>query len=76
VYAERGWRMFDSIDRVYVNEKARRGLGWQPAHDFAWALGRLQAGQPTASDLARAVGKKGYHAEPTGVYTTAARQTG
>ncbi|MFT3820953.1 MAG: hypothetical protein QM750_25575 [Rubrivivax sp.] len=28
VYAARGWRMFDGIDRVYVNERARRELGW------------------------------------------------
>ena len=30
VYAARGWTMFPGIDRVYVNERARRELGWQP----------------------------------------------
>jgi UDP-glucose 4-epimerase len=29
-YARRGWRMFPSIDRVYVNERARKELGWRP----------------------------------------------
>ena len=27
-YARRGWKMFPSIDRVYVNAKARRDLDW------------------------------------------------
>src|SRR4030095_12758070 len=28
VYAARGWSMFPTIDRVYVNERARRELEW------------------------------------------------
>ena len=24
-----GWKMFPSIERVYVNERARNELGWQ-----------------------------------------------
>ena len=39
VYAARGWRMFDGIERVYVNEKARRELGWTPRHDFGHVSG-------------------------------------
>src|SRR5262249_57893236 len=35
VYAARGWSMFPTIDRVYVNERARRELGWRPRYDFA-----------------------------------------
>src|SRR5262249_13821846 len=27
-YTRRGWRMFPSVDRVYVNERARRELAW------------------------------------------------
>jgi nucleoside-diphosphate-sugar epimerase len=69
VYAERGWRMFDSIERVYVNERARRELGWRPTYDFAHALELLAAGEEVRSELARTVGAKGYHAESTGVYT-------
>ncbi|WP_024517447.1 NAD(P)-dependent oxidoreductase [Bradyrhizobium sp. Tv2a-2] len=60
-YAKRGWTMIDSIDRVYVNEKARTELGWQPRHDFGTLIDRLRAGGDIMSPLARAVGSKGYH---------------
>ena len=69
IYAARGWRMFESIERVYVNERARRDLGWAPRWDFRRALDRLAAGEDPRSDLAVAVGAKGYHAESTGPYT-------
>jgi nucleoside-diphosphate-sugar epimerase len=69
IYAERGWRMFPSIERIYVNEKARRDLGWEPQRGFAGALERLAAGEDPRSELARTIGAKGYHAESTGVYT-------
>ena len=62
-YARRGWRMFAGIERVYVNERARTELGWRPRYDFAYALQRLRAGEDVRSDLARAIGRKGYHAE-------------
>lgn len=61
VYAARGWRLFPSLDRVYDNAKARRELGWQPRHDFASVVARLAAGGDLRSELARAVGSKGYH---------------
>jgi nucleoside-diphosphate-sugar epimerase len=70
IYAERGWRMFPRLDRVYVNERARDVLGWTPRHDFAAALDRLAAGEDPRSPLAVAVGAKGYHAESFGPYTT------
>ena len=60
-YARRGWRMFPGIDRVYVNERARRELGWQPRYDFGRVLAALRAGEDHRSPLARAVGAKGYH---------------
>ncbi len=69
LYAARGWRMFPAIDRVYVNERARRELGWTPRYDFADALERLRDGREQRSPLALAVGAKGYHARSTGVYT-------
>jgi UDP-glucose 4-epimerase len=69
VYAERGWRMFPSIERVYVNERARAELGWEPRYDFGYALERLRAGEDARSELARIVGAKGYHAVTTGPYT-------
>jgi UDP-glucose 4-epimerase len=62
-YARRGWKMFPSIDRVYVNERARHELGWQPRYDFKFLIGRLRAGEDARSPLARLVGSKGYHAE-------------
>lgn len=61
-YERRGWRMFPSIERVYVNERARRELGWRPRYDFAHVVGRLRAGEDFRSPLARLVGIKGYHA--------------
>jgi nucleoside-diphosphate-sugar epimerase len=60
-YARRGWRMFPTIDRVYVNERARNDLGWRPRYDFRHVLDRLRAGADFRSPLARAVGSKGYH---------------
>ena len=69
-YARRGWRMFPSIGRVYVNERARADLGWTPRHDFRSVLDALKAGEDPLSPLARSIGAKGYHDEPTGVYTT------
>ena len=69
VYRNRGWRMFPSIERVYINDKARRELGWSPQYDFAAALDRLAAHADPRSPLARAVGAKGYHEVSTGVYT-------
>jgi nucleoside-diphosphate-sugar epimerase len=61
-YARRRWRMFPRIDRVYVNDRARKELGWQPRHDFAAVIGRLRAGEDPRSPLAQQVGSKGYHA--------------
>lgn len=62
-YARRGWRMFASIDRVYVNDLARRDLGWRPRYDFAHVLARLRADEDFRSPLAQAIGAKGYHEE-------------
>jgi UDP-glucose 4-epimerase len=61
IYQRRGWRMFPSVERVYVNARARAELGWRPRWDFARVLERLRAGEEPRSDLAREVGSKGYH---------------
>ena len=53
--------MYPSIDRVYSNELARSELGWRPIHDFSSALRRVRAGGSPLSELAHAVGVKGYH---------------
>ena len=63
IYGKRGFKMFPSIDRVYVNEKAMADLGWRPAYDFGRILDQLARSTPIGSDLARAVGSKGYHQE-------------
>jgi nucleoside-diphosphate-sugar epimerase len=60
-YAPRGWKMFPSIDRVYVNDRARQDLGWRPRYDFRYVLDCLRAGDNPRSPLSRAVGSKGYH---------------
>jgi UDP-glucose 4-epimerase len=72
-YARRGWRMFPDIERVYVNERARAVLGWEPRYDFGSVLQRLIANQDPRSPLCRAIGVKGYHAEQyrDGLYPTA-----
>ncbi|HEX3690744.1 MAG TPA: NAD(P)-dependent oxidoreductase [Solirubrobacteraceae bacterium] len=76
VYASRGWTMLPVIDRVYVNAHAREELGWSPAYDFRRALDAVASGEDPRSPLTFAVGAKGYHAEPTGVYTTRTRELG
>ncbi len=60
-YAGRGWTMFESIDRVYDNAKARAELGWRPKVDFARAIARLRETDDIRSPMAQTVGSKGYH---------------
>src|SRR5262245_56985770 len=62
-YARRGWKMFPSIDRVYVNARARINLGWKPRYDFEYVLRRLQSNEEFRSALSITVGSKGYHSE-------------
>jgi UDP-glucose 4-epimerase len=61
LYAAHNWKLFPAIDRVYVNELARRVLEWQPGYDFAYVLECLRSGRDFRSALAREVGSKGYH---------------
>jgi nucleoside-diphosphate-sugar epimerase len=62
-YTRRAWRMVPGIDRVYINERARKELGSQPRYSFKFIIDRLRAGEDIRSPLARLVGSKGYHAE-------------
>jgi len=74
VYARLGWSMVPTIDRVYVNQRARQALGWQPKHDFAALIARLQADPDFRSPLARVVGAKGYHRQaPVSPLTSTAK---
>jgi len=59
-YARRKWKMFPSIDRVYVNEKARRDLDWKPRYNFEYVLRRLRYNEEFRSALSITVGSKGY----------------
>lgn len=61
VYARLGWKMFPAIDRVYVNERSRNELGWQPRHSFGSILERLKSNADPFSALTRTIGSKGYH---------------
>jgi len=63
IYNRLGWKMSPSLDRVYINEKARRELDWQPKYDFGYILNCLKEGKEYRSPLAIAVGKKRYHQE-------------
>jgi nucleoside-diphosphate-sugar epimerase len=62
-YRRHGFVMFPTIDRVYVNDRARAELGWRPHYDFATMLERLKAGEDLLSPMARIIGKKGYHSD-------------
>jgi UDP-glucose 4-epimerase len=61
LYGKHAWSMLPGIDRVYVNERARRELGWRPQYDFARVIEQLEAGETIGSRLAQVVGSKGYH---------------
>ncbi|WP_207513644.1 NAD-dependent epimerase/dehydratase family protein [Longitalea luteola] len=63
IYEQRGWKMFPSIDRVYVNELARTELGWAPKYDFKYILEQIKHTNELRSQLAKQIGVKGYHTE-------------
>src|SRR5262249_11291610 len=62
-YERRGWKMFPSIDRVYVNGKARRDLDWNPCYNFDYVFARLRSNEEFRSPLSITVGCKGYHSK-------------
>ena len=69
VFEEKGWKHLARVDRVYDASKAVAELGWQPKYTFAWAVERWARGEEWRSELVGRVGRKGYHAVSTGVYT-------
>ena len=75
VFAKRGWTFLPRLDRVYDSTKAVQKLGWRPVWRFEVVLDKLRKGEHWCSDLTARVGIKGYHATPTGVYTTMTRPT-
>jgi UDP-glucose 4-epimerase len=60
-YSQRGWSLPRTIDRIYVNERARAHLDWRPRYDFNYVVQRLLKNEEYRSSLAAAVGAKGYH---------------
>lgn len=66
IYAERGWKLLPTIERIYVNDRARSDLAWVPIYDFRRALGRLAEGLDPRSPISIAVGEKGYHGGSSG----------
>ena len=61
IYQAKNWKMFPEFGRVYVNEKARKELGWQPKYDFRHVLDSLKAGKDYKSPLTMQIGSRGYH---------------
>lgn len=70
VFRDQGWNFLARIDRVYDSSKAVRELGWMPKYTFEKACELVAEGKDWKSELTIKVGKKGYHAVSTGVYTT------
>ncbi|KAJ6112048.1 hypothetical protein N7523_008109 [Penicillium sp. IBT 18751x] len=69
VFKKKGWKHLTRIDRVYDSSKAVKELGWNPKYTFEKTVERLVRDELWKSDLTTRVGKKGYHAVSTGVYT-------
>jgi len=61
IYARLGWKMLPTLDRVYVNARARELLGWRPKYDFAHALRCVADGKDYRSPITSSIGPKGYH---------------
>jgi len=61
IYTSLQWKMFPKIERVYVNDKARKQLGWTPTYDFQHVLDCIKNETDFRSTLAVEIGIKGYH---------------
>jgi hypothetical protein len=60
VWAERGWRFPRRLDRMYVNARARRELGWRPEVDLDAVAATVAASGSVRSPLSQVVGSKEY----------------
>ncbi|KAK4153538.1 hypothetical protein C8A00DRAFT_15245 [Chaetomidium leptoderma] len=70
VFEKKGWVFLGRVDRVYDSARAVEELGWRPEYTFERAVERVARGEEWRSELTLRVGKLGYHAVSTGVYTT------
>ncbi|KAK6845863.1 hypothetical protein PG990_007682 [Apiospora arundinis] len=68
-FEKKGWRFLPRLDRVYDSSKAIQELGWQPQYTIQNVVGSIIKGEEWRSDITFEVGRKGYHAVSTGVYT-------
>jgi nucleoside-diphosphate-sugar epimerase len=68
-FRKREWTFLPRLDRVYDSGKAVRELGWEPLYTVQHAVEQIAKGEEWRSGLTFEVGKKGYHATSTGVYT-------
>ena len=66
---DRGWKLPARLDRVYDSRKAVSDLKWTPEYTFERAVELVNEGKDWKSPLTGRMGKRGYHAQPTGVYT-------
>lgn len=66
---DRGWKLPTRLDRVYDSSKAITELKWAPKYTFERAAELVDEGKDWKSPLTEQMGKRGYHATPTGVYT-------
>jgi UDP-glucose 4-epimerase len=64
VWAERGWRFPSRLDRVYVNARARRDLGWRPEFDSDAVAAMVAETGSVRTPLAQLVGSKEYVGSP------------
>ncbi|KAK3985678.1 putative NAD dependent epimerase/dehydratase [Cladorrhinum sp. PSN332] len=69
VFEGKGWRWLRRLDRVYDSSLAERELGWKAEYTFERAVEKVRKGEEWRSELSLRVGKLGYHAVSTGVYT-------
>lgn len=60
MWAERDWRFPSRLDRVYVNARARRELGWQPRFDLHTIAQMVASDGMVHTPMARRVGSKEY----------------
>ncbi|KAK4170483.1 hypothetical protein QBC43DRAFT_6520 [Cladorrhinum sp. PSN259] len=69
VFRDKGWGWLSRLDRVYDSGLAEKELGWKAEYTFQRAVERVKEGKEWRSELSLRVGKLGYHAVSTGVYT-------
>ncbi|KAL2262627.1 hypothetical protein VTK26DRAFT_662 [Humicola hyalothermophila] len=69
VFERKGWKFLERVDRVYDSSRAVAELGWRPEYTFEKAIEKIARGEEWRSPLTFRVGRLGYHAVSTGVYT-------